>query len=391
MNQTLRTMDDLQRSPPGTQKTVVIEETAWPGADVPAHPLCSLRWTQADICDVCTVEADHWHLLVLTTNGDIHGVNVDARTSVLLCSLALPVIEIQGANPAFGLPTYRLHASAEGHFAAMVVDQGRYGTVVDLRTGAVTMNLDGGDYHEDTVPFSACFLPFQERQVLVHRTAWNRLDVTDPATGASLSERHIAPYEGDQRPAHYLGYFHGQLLPNPSGSHVFDDGWVWHPISIPRVWSVTDWLTVNPWESEDGASLVDLMMRDDWTRPACWINEHQMALWGLASWDDNECQEVGQGEGVRIFDVRKREPSASAVWPMNVDREEVRHLFSDGERLYVATKNRTAVWDIATQTLIVWLPDFSAQRMDRARNTLVGFGLQSIIECSLRWPASEMN
>ena len=55
-----------------------------------------------------------------------------------------------------------------------------------IRGSRPTLHLDGGVYHENTVPFSACFVPFQGRDVLVHRTAWNRLDAADPATGKSL-------------------------------------------------------------------------------------------------------------------------------------------------------------------------------------------------------------
>jgi hypothetical protein len=60
-------------------------------------------------------------------------------------------------NPYFGATRHRLHASSNGRHAAIVVDWRRHGMVVDVLSGAVTMNLDGGDYHEETVPFSACF------------------------------------------------------------------------------------------------------------------------------------------------------------------------------------------------------------------------------------------
>jgi hypothetical protein len=209
-----------------------------------------------------------------------------------------------GENAHFGKPSYRMHASLDGRFAAIVVDQGQFGIVVDVHLGAVTIRLNGGDYHEGTVPFSTCFLRFDERNVLIHRTAWNRLDAADPATGTSLTRRDIdANQEPGDTPAHYLDYFHGQLLPSPDGSRILDDGWVWHPVSIPRVWSVTEWLRNNPWESEDGQSVVDITMRDDWNTPACWISKQHIALWGLANWDEEVFAEKEGGTGLRIYDV----------------------------------------------------------------------------------------
>jgi hypothetical protein len=38
-------------------------------------------------------------------------------------------------------------------FAAVVSDYGRFGEVIDLRAGRVTMTLDNGGYHAETVPF----------------------------------------------------------------------------------------------------------------------------------------------------------------------------------------------------------------------------------------------
>ena len=49
--------------------------------------------------------------------------------------------------------TRRLHASRNGEFAAVVNDYGRFGQVIDLRSGQVTLNLDGGDDCSEAVPF----------------------------------------------------------------------------------------------------------------------------------------------------------------------------------------------------------------------------------------------
>ncbi|NHZ43323.1 hypothetical protein [Massilia aquatica] len=80
-------------------------------------------------------------------------------------------------------------------------------------SSAVTMRLDGGDYHAEQVPFSACFLRHAGRNVLVHRSAWNRLDVADAASGASLTERVFDEPEGDKSPGHYHNRFRGRIAP----------------------------------------------------------------------------------------------------------------------------------------------------------------------------------
>jgi len=64
-----------------------------------------------------------------------------------------------------------------------VNDYGQYGQVIDLRSGKITLNLDGGDYCPETVPFSFGFASWQGNVVVIHRAAWNRLDISDASTG----------------------------------------------------------------------------------------------------------------------------------------------------------------------------------------------------------------
>jgi len=114
----------------------------------------------------------------------------------------------------------------------------------------------------ETVPFSFGFASWQGRVVVIHRTAWNRLDVSDASTGQFLSERGPTGYQaGEQRPQHYLDYFHGALYLSPKGTRILDDGWVWHPVGIPAVWSVEQWLSGKVWESEDGETRREVCAR----------------------------------------------------------------------------------------------------------------------------------
>ena len=347
--------------------------------DAPA----TLIWRGADIVDVCAVDASYGSLLALTADGGLHGVDVSSGAIKLLCQVVLPTLAPDVEDSAcFGRYGLQLHASANGEFAAIVVNRGREGLLAATASGEIIMRLDGGDYCEGTVPFSAAFVRHAGRDILIHRTAWNRLEASDAASGALLTERYIAPNEsGQPDPDHYLDYFHGRLYVSPEGGRIFDDGWVWHPVVVGVTWSLNDWLQKNPWESEDGASRGSFSMRDDWNIPACWIDEDHLALWGWADWDDEEFAETSQGSGVCIFDFgASREPAVRRV-PMALTGM-VSALFSDGRHVFVVADNGTTVWDIASG-LQVAAADFIPLLHDRTRGRLVAWAADSITEWAL--------
>lgn len=337
----------------------------------------------AAIVDACAVRAHYGNLLVLKSGGQLCGVNMDDGSVATLCRVELPDLPIVEDQGYFGTPAWKLHATMSGSFCAIVVDKGRTGLVVDLASGAITMTLDGGDYFEDTVPFSACFLRYRGADVFVHRTAWNRLEASDPATGHSHTSRYIAPNDVESStPQHYLDYFHGRLLPSPDGCRLLDDGWVWHPSSIPRIWSASDWLGVNPFESEDGPSLVSLTMRENWNTPACWISDHRLAMWGLVSELDHEADDPPVRPGLQISDVSSRERSLDEQWPIDM-QEAPRHLLCDGQRIFIAGSNSTIVWDLAAGAAISTLPGFSPSLYDANRGTLLSFDANTLHELVL--------
>jgi hypothetical protein len=347
----------------------------------------SLTWRGADIVDACAVHAPYGSLLVLTADGGLHGVDMAGGTVTPLCRVTLPGFDPDEDNGFFGKCSLRLHASANGKFAAIVVDRGRDGLLVSIDSGEVIMPLDGGDYCEDTVPFSAAFAFHEGRDVFVHRTAWNRLEVSDAGSGALLTERHIARNkQGEPQPAHYLDYFHGRLYMSPKGGRIFDDGWVWHPVAVGCVWSLSDWLQRNPWESEDGASRIDIGARDNWNQPECWIDEEHFALWGLGEWSKEKFAEINQGAGVCIFDLRVGPEPATRRVPMELNGAKALDLFSDGNFLFVATENGTTAWDIASGTHVATCEGFVARLHDRARGRLVAFGPKTLTERTLGTP-----
>jgi hypothetical protein len=237
-----------------------------------------------------------------------------------------------------------LHASRCGEFAAVVNDYGRYGEIIDLRSGKVTLALDGGSYHPETVPFSFAFAEVGGRTVAIHRTDWNRLDISAPASGELLSVRGPTSYkQGESRPEHYLDYFHGALYVSPRGSLILDDGWVWHPIGVPTTWSLERWGSLNVWESEDGPTQKALCARNYyWDHAVAWLDETRVALGGIG--DDDE----DMVDGARIFDTTLPDLSGSR-------RERVREVnafpgpagifFSDGIWLFSSDATGLSRWD----------------------------------------------
>jgi hypothetical protein len=228
----------------------------------------------------------------------------------------------------------RLHASANGMFAAVVNDYGRLGEVIDLRTGRTTLTLDNQGGHEETVPFSLAFARGGERDVVVHRTAWNRLDVSDARTGALLTARsHAEPAQDGTPSEHHLDYFHGALRVSPDGRRILDDGWVWHPVGFPAVWDLDRWLEGEVWESEDGPSRADVCGRDYyWDHAMTWIDSTRVAVGGLG--DDEEVMRPG----ARVFDTTRT--AEGDLWRMPTSVELLAfegpsgQFFSDGTRLY---------------------------------------------------------
>ena len=242
----------------------------------------------------------------------------------------------------------RLHVSNRGDFVAVVNDYGRYGQIIDVQSNEVTLALDGGDYFSNTVPFSFAFADLNTKVVAIHRTAWNRLDFSDAASGKLLSERGPTSYRsGEQQPEHYLDYFHGALYVNPNSTRVVDDGWFWHPLGIPVAWSLERWFSDNVWESEDGSTRVDLCVRESyWDKGMTWLDERTVAVAGIG--DDD----LDMVEGARIFDVTERGGQKSR-WGSTTDwaREIIAfpgpagRFFSDGVSLYSSNSSGLSCWN----------------------------------------------
>ncbi len=296
------------------------------------------------IVDIQPIEqSDRSLWLAVTGNGVLHELDLPAHTARQLETLPQGIVDL--AQPV------TLHLAPDARFVAVVNRFGRFGQVIDLTTGTPTLQLDRGTYHEDVCVFPVAFVPHQGRMLLIHATDWNRLDISDPATGALLTARGPTSYtRGEVRPEHYLDYFHCGLSVSPDQRWIVDNGWVWHPWGSLRTWSVERWLEENVWESEDGSSLQELCDRAYfWDGPLCWIDATTLEVWGEGR-DDEEMLPA-----VRLFDVATStsldwfpgpDVAPHHVWPPRSGRSGWivynRYLFA------ISPEHGTSVWDIVT-------------------------------------------
>ncbi|MFD9130460.1 hypothetical protein [Kitasatospora sp. NPDC059571] len=251
----------------------------------------------------------------------------------------------------------RLHASADGRFAAVVIDHGTAGEVFDLALGVRTMVLDGGDHHAETVPFALAFTVYEGRPVVLHRTDWNRLGAADPATGRSLEG-----VVGEGGPLLRADdFFHGALHVSPGGSFVADDGWVWHPDGRCEVWPLAELF------GDGSGPLLAATAAYHWNRPVAWLDDCRLAVGGLG--DDD----LAMVPGVRILDAARREGRASRPQAAEVavfggpDGP----LFAADGLLFSVGPAGLTVWDPADGARLGTVPGFRPAYHHRAGGALV--------------------
>ena len=325
------------------------------------------------IIDIAPVNASlesSW--LLLAEGGRISRFDCETRDFVELARASVPE-EPEPKSYGHALKP-RLHASTKGEFAAVVNDYGHYGQVLDLRSGEITMELDGGDYYPGTVPFSFAFADLNQRVVAIHRTLWNRLDLSDPESGKLLSPRGPLTFRsGEPPPEHHLDYFHGALYVNPNSTRILDDGWVWSPVGIPAVWSLEPWLSDNEWESEDGPTRRSLCARAYyWDLGMTWLDDSRVAIAGIG--DDDE----DMIDGARVFDSTGGGNSDPGPWPGWKRAPEITSFagpsglfFSDGVSLFSSDDSGLSRWDVMEGVRTGQLKDFQPTHQHRGANELV--------------------
>lgn len=261
--------------------------------------------------------------LALTTDGLVEILDGGAP------SAASPV-DILAEEPSDWAARIRgpgLHVSPDGRFVAVVTDYGRYGSVLDRQNCQVVRQLDRGDYYPETQPFPVAFVATDGGTVLLAATRWNRLDAFALETGDCLTEREIGSRDES---VHRLDYFHGALVPSPSGRWLLDDGWVWHPVGIPTICDLRLWLAGDRYVTEHPVRLSHRSYA--WDQPTAWVDESIVAVQRIGTDDEVML------DGVELFDVRtglRVDTFAGPAGPM----------WGHGGRLYVNGTDGLEVWD----------------------------------------------
>ena len=325
-----------------------------------------------DIAPINHSRQSDW--MVLAENGDIFRFNADTGHYVQVAHSSVPA---EPTNTGWVTTLrQRLHVSHRGEFIAVVNDYGRYGQIIDARTGKVTLNLDGGNYHENTVPLSFAFVEAANGVIAIHRTAWNRLDFSNPADGSLLSERSATSFEteeSEREPEHYLDYFHGALYVNPSYTRIVDDGWIWHPVGVPQTWSLDRWFSENVWESEDGPSKKDICGREYyWDHSICWLDDTRVVIAGIG---DDDADMV---DGARVFDSTASgtaRPGWRSDWEWALEviafAGPAGRFFTDGTSLFSSNKEGLSRWCVEDGGLTGRLQDFEPAHHHRGAGELV--------------------
>ncbi|GAA0582893.1 hypothetical protein HPO96_08880 [Kribbella sandramycini] len=226
-----------------------------------------------------------------------------------------------------------LHVSADGRFAAVAWDHGRYGRVVDLTTGRVTVGLDRGDERTFASAFPCAFLP---DGTLVAGTAWNRLDLFDPATGALLTPRVVE--QSDRR-----YHWHGRLHVSPTGEWIVDDGMNFGWQGEPKVHDVPAWRGGDVYSTEHSRWLCT--RPDVYGLPIAWVDDTTVAIQGVG---DNDEAIV---DGVQLYDVRSRERIATIFGPKG-------RMWGNDGGLAVDGEEGLELWDVGEGARVGVVPGF---------------------------------
>jgi hypothetical protein len=304
--------------------------------------------------DVQPVEGSAGTWLACTAAGSLVEIDPLRRSARTLARVPREALDFDGpaiaeARPAWVRgPRCVLRVYRDGGLAAVANTYGSRGAVIDLSTGRVTLALRRDGYHADVSAFPLALAEWDGRPAVVHGTAWNRLDVSDARTGVLLTQRGpTACARGEDRPPHYLDYFHCGLSVSPGGHFVADNGWAWHPMGAVTAWSLPRWLGENVWESEDGPSKRVMCWRGYyWDGPMCWIDDRRLAVWGYGR-DDEWLVPAAV-----VYDAATGERTGWFAGPKGSFASDGEHLFS-----FDPTAG-TSAWDVATGERVAHEPDF---------------------------------
>ncbi len=180
---------------------------------------------------------------------------------------------------------FNLYCSKDNEFVAITWNRVCVGTKVSrgvvLKTsdGEIKLHLDNGYYYTDMAPFPVCFIKYKSKNLVVHATDWNSLDVTDLENGKILTSRDLSKKSNEQKgPKISKTEWPSLLLPSPSEEVIAVQGWMWHPVGVLYSFSLKNWLEHDIWESDYIPEKNIYSSMYDWTNPFCWINETKLCI-----------------------------------------------------------------------------------------------------------------
>lgn len=173
------------------------------------------------------------------------------------------------------------------HFPYICVTE-RYGVnaaVVNI-SDANIRTLSRADYHCDVSSYGIGFLKHNDNVLLIHQTAWNRLDITNLETGELLTEREIIYRKTDEMETNQWGtfnkmesknhidYFHSLLHVSPDGKHFLSNGWAWHPVDYIMCFDTEQFLA----EYETCGKDTRYARGYVWDRPCTFVNNDMFVI-----------------------------------------------------------------------------------------------------------------
>lgn len=228
------------------------------------------------------------------------------------------------------------------------------GIVVSVDNLKEIMTLSNGDYHTEQTPFPACFVTHGDRNLLVHATDWNRLDITDLETGQILTERDYAekPDLSDHDDFVFTEW-PGKLLPSPSQSRIATIGWVWHPIGQAYSFDLKRWIEGHKWESDTSVYQKSYAIWDYfWDSPFTWLDDCRLCIWGV---DEDSLEPT---DSATIFNAKTGEKLLSFDGPTMETFFYDKYLFS-GIKENSKHRGGLSVWDVNNGDLLHVEPGFT--------------------------------
>ncbi|NND65529.1 MAG: hypothetical protein HKM24_06160 [Gammaproteobacteria bacterium] len=239
----------------------------------------------AEIKQFAPFNASNTKAIVFNSDGQLWLVDIVSGESDLLTTLASEKLDRTGdislclsPDDQYLAITSLVYNRREANKAS------NKGLVLLLPKCEVCLHLDCGDYHTEEAQFPVTFIQDGKRNLLVHATDWNRLDITDLSTGECLTNRNL----DDMPEAEAVSGQHdilgtewsGRLLPSPDQHRIATIGWVWHPVGLAFSWSVKDWFN-NIWEADCGPSKRSYAMWEYfWYSPFVWLDNKRLCIWG---------------------------------------------------------------------------------------------------------------